>query len=484
MTRRSWLRMAAGTALAAPARPNVLLILVDDMSWGAVSCYGNRHVPTPHIDRLAAEGKRFTDAYVTPQCTPTRATLMTGQYTARNGMWHVIPWYGLPWAAVAEPPYRENLSRETFTLAKGMRAAGYRTACLGKWHLTANGDGNYNGLRAAAAGAYGFDVVSREPAGREYQTGDKGVNRLTDEALAFMESSGQRPFFCYLAHHTTHGPLAAPAELVQKYLGKGYPESGLNNATMLACIEHLDVSVGRLLDGLERMGLAGKTAVFFLTDNGGVQDTFEPVLAPPSPEYLQPGRREFDNAPLRAGKGSAYEGGIRVPLIVRWPGAVKPKTVCRTPVHAVDLLPTILAMAGGAAPPGHGVDGVDLRPLLTGGRIRERGLYWYMPFYDLRWAATPSAVVREGRYKLIWSFGDSIDLEDGARYRAGERLELFDLEADLGEKANLAAKMPKLAEAMRGRLAAWIRTCGAVIPGANPRFEKDRALVETKVRPH
>jgi uncharacterized sulfatase len=360
--------VAAGVT---PATPNVLLILVDDMSWGALRCYGNRHVATPNLDRLAAEGMRFTDAYVTPQCTPTRATLLTGQYTARNGMWHVIPYYGHPWGRVAEPPFRENLSRDTFTLAKGMRAAGYRTACLGKWHLTTTSDGNYSGLNAAAAAHYGFDVVSRPPSpAQEYQTGDKGVRRLTDEAIAFIEASGQQPFFCYLAHHTTHGPLAAPAELVKVYRDRGYPETGLHNATLLACIDHLDRETGRLLERLDSLGVAERTAVIFLTDNGGIQDTFLPVTAGKSPTHLQPGRREFDNAPLRAGKGSAYEGGIRVPLLVRWPGMVKPGTVCRTPVHAVDLAPTLLAMARREAPAGHVLDGVALQPLLRGGESR------------------------------------------------------------------------------------------------------------------
>ncbi len=482
MHRRDFLRLSAAAPLASATRPNILLILVDDMSWGALSCYGNRHVPTPNLDRLAAEGMRFTDAYVTPQCTPTRATLLTGQYTARNRMWHVIPYYGHPWAQTVEPPFREGLARESVTLAKAMRDAGYRTACIGKWHLTVNADGNYNGLRAEAASAYGFDTVASEPGPREYQTGDKGVDRLTDEALAFMEASPGRPFFCYLAHHTTHGPLSAPAPIVRKYLDKGYPESGRHNATLLACIEHLDHSIGRLLQRMDSAGLTRNTAIFFLTDNGGIQDTFEPVLAAPSPTHLQPGRREFDNAPLRSGKGSAYEGGIRVPFLVRWPGVVRKRSVCRTPVHIVDLFPTFLALAGAPPPANHVLDGADLTPLLKGGKLQDRALYWYMPFYDLRWAATPSAVIREGRFKLILSFGDWIDLDDGARHRLGEHVELYDLRDDLGERKNLAATLPALASRLRAKLESWIRSCGATIPGRNPRFEPARALVESRNR--
>lgn len=482
MTRRAWLQTAMAAAVS--SKPNVLLILVDDMSWGALSSYGNRLVSTPHLDRLAAEGMRFTDAYVTPQCTPTRATLMTGQYTARNGMWHVIPAYGYPWARVQEPPFREQLSRDTFTLAKGMRTAGYRTACLGKWHLTSNSDGNYSGLNAAAAGAYGFDEVSLAPSPpNEYQTGDKGVDRLTDEAIRFMEKRPSRPFFCYLAHHTTHGPLAAPEPVVRKYLEKGYPTNGLHNATLLACIEHLDRSVGRLLNALDKMGIADRTAVFFMTDNGGIQEAYSPVLKGVSPERLTLQRLEFDNAPLRSGKGSAYEGGIRVPFVVRWPGVVRKGTTCRTPVHAVDLLPTLLAMAGGAAPADHVVDGVNLQPLLRGGALGPRALYWYMPFYDLRWGATPAAVIRDGRYKLIVAFGDYIDLDQGAKHVIGERMELFNLSNDIGEQRNLAEAMRARAIAMRTRLDHWIRRCGAPVPALNPGFDPTRALLETKTQP-
>jgi arylsulfatase A len=172
-------------------------------------CRGERMVPTPNLDRLAADGVRFTQAYVTPQCTPTRATILTGQYTARNRMWHVIPGYGMPWARVREEPFVDNLPRGHFTLAKGLRDAGYRTACIGKWHLTANEDGHYTNLRNNAAPRYAFHYAAAEPSRPgEQNTGDKMVDRLTGEAIAFMEQNRSRPFFCYLAHHTIHGKVA------------------------------------------------------------------------------------------------------------------------------------------------------------------------------------------------------------------------------------------------------------------------------------
>lgn len=440
-SRRDLLRglTAAATVrpMAAASPPNILFILMDDLGYTSLSSYGNKLVTTPQLDQLAAEGVRFTDAYVTPQCTPTRATLMTGQYTARNRMWHVIPWYGYPWARVEEPPYVENLSRDAFTLAKGMKAAGYATACIGKWHLTTNQDGSYTGLRPEASHYYGFDTVQTPATNpKEEDSGDKAVKRFTDEAIAFIERNRNRPWFCYLPHHSIHRPVAAPEALVRKYRDQGHPADGLNNATYLAAIEHFDRAIGRLLAAVDRMGLRERTVVVFLSDNGGVNRVYQPN--PPVPEHgsihLKEASGEFSNAPLRAGKGAAYEGGIRVPMIVRWPGVTKPGRTCATPVHVVDLMPTFLGIGGARPPSGYVTDGVDLRPLLDGrGSLATRALYWYMPFYDVRWLAAPSVVVRDGDYKLIEYFGDCIDEDRQAEYRVGARLELYNLRDDLSE---------------------------------------------------
>lgn len=478
-SRRAFLG-AAGAAMAQTGRrpPNIVFILMDDLGWSSLGCYGSKLAPTPHLDRLASEGMRFTDAYVTPQCTPTRATIHTGQYTARNKMWHVIPPYGLPWARMREPRYRDQLPREAFTLAKGLKAAGYATACIGKWHLTANADGNYNGLRAEASHHYGFDVVSKplvKP--DELRVGDKGVGRLTDEAIAFIEANRDRPFFCYLPHHTIHGVVAAPDEIVARYRAKGYPAEGLNNATYLAAIAYFDQEIGRLLAKLDEWKLRENTVVVFLSDNGGVHEALDFRV---KGNRLEVRNTEFSNAPLRDGKGSAYEGGIRVPMIVRWPGVVKARTVNRTPVHAVDLMPTFFEIAGASAPEGYVRDGVSLGPVLRGGRIPERTLYWYMPFYDLRWGATPCAVMREARYKLVEHFGDHVDRAKGNEYVAEARLELFDLERDLGETENLAGRMAERAQAMQAKLRRWIESSGAEVPGLNPRFDAARQLEESR----
>jgi len=477
LSRRALLAAAAFQPVPAP-RPNILFILMDDMSARALSCYGNPHVQTPHLDKLAAEGMRFTQAYVTPQCTPTRATLFTGQYTARHRMWHVIPYYGTPRGRVEEPNFTESLPRGAFTLAKGLQAAGYATACLGKWHLTTGPDGDYNSLRPAGAPHYGFDE-GLDGIPKEAMAHDRAVDFLTTKALDFIQrqNAARRPWFCYLSHHATHRVLAAPPGLVAKYRARGFPESGLNSALALACMEHMDAGIGRLLAQVD-----GNTLVVFLTDNGGIYRSYSPKPRRTSDgnwELADP-QYEFESTPLREGKGFAYEGGIRVPLIVRWPGRVKAGAVCDTPVHAVDWLPTLLDVAGGHAPAGYPVDGVSLRPLLEGrGRFAPRALYWYMPLYDIRWAATPCAAVRQGDYKLIEYFGDSFD---GATYRPGHRLELYHLRDDAGETRNLAAAMPALASRMRDDLHAWIQRCGAVVPGLNARYDPERALEETRVR--
>src|SRR6056297_3018120 len=340
----------ASTTASEPKQPNILLILTDDQGWPTLGCYGGDIVPTRHLDRLASEGARFTDAYVTSQCTPTRATLLTGQYTARHRLWHVLSWYGYPWARMTEPAFAENYSRDTFTIAKGLRAAGYATGIMGKWHLTSNDDGNYMGLKPHAAKHYGFDFAPPVLSRAEFRPGaDRGVDTLTDQAIEFIGQVRDEPWFCFLSHHMIHGVVVAPPDLVDKYHQQGYGDEGPNRAVYLAGLEHIDRSVGRLMSSLDEMGEADQTMVIFLSDNGGIDERYEfQELEPPhtpQPKFT-PNMREYDNAPLRAGKGSVYEGGVRVPMIVRFPGHVPPGLVVDTPVHAVDILPTALDFAG------------------------------------------------------------------------------------------------------------------------------------------
>lgn len=459
------------------AQPNILLILTDDQGWPTLGCYGSNKVPTPNLDRLAAEGVRFTDAYVMPQCTPTRAALLTGQHTARNGMWHVIGWYGSPWARVAEPAFREQLPRDWPNLPKSLKAGGYQTGMAGKWHLTTGADGDYVQLKAGAA--FGFDFVAPRGPGSQNE-GDKWVDHLTDQTIQFIRGHREEPWFFYLAHHTLHGVVSAPADLIQKHRDAGAPETGMFNATYLAAIEHMDHSIGRLMDALDETKQRDNTLVVFLSDNGGVDTIYNLPEAAGGSQPLTLKTQEFDNSPLRAGKGSAYEGGIRVPCIVRWPAQVKAGQVIETPVHVTDWMPTLLAAAEAPAPATHALDGLNLLPLLTGGSIPARPLFFYMPLYDLRWAATPCAVIREGDWKLIESFGDWFD--DELRYHAGHKLELYNLRTDLGETRNQADTEAERAKTMQSKLQAWMKSIPAPIPDENPHFDAKRMLEETKVK--
>lgn len=482
-TRFAVLAVSLGSALVsslAAKQPNILLILTDDQGWPTLGCYGSKRVPTPNLDRLAAEGARFTDSYVMSQCTPTRAALLTGQHTARNGMWHVIPWYGSPWARLTEPAYREQLPREMPNLPKSLNDAGYHTGMAGKWHLTTGADGDYVQLKAGEA--FGFDFVAPRGPGSQNE-GDKWVDHLTDQTIQFMREHRGKPWFFYLAHHTLHGVVSAPAEFIQKHRDAGAPESGLFNATYLAAIEHMDRSIGRLMTALDETQQRENTLVLFLSDNGGVDTVYSPpgLIGDPTDGSvpLKVKLEEFDNAPLRAGKGSVYEGGIRVPCIVRWPAQVKEGQVIETPVHVTDWMPTLLAAAGRDTDTPV-CDGMNLLPLLQGGTIPQRPLFFYMPFYELRWCVTPCAVIREGDWKLIESFGDWFD--DEPRYHTGHKLELFNLRTDLGETRNLAESESARAQNMQAKLHAWMKSIPATIPGENPHFEAQRMLEETKVK--
>jgi uncharacterized sulfatase len=275
--------------------------------------------------------------------------------------------------------------------------------------------------------------------------------------------------------------VSAPDELIRKYRDKGYPEKGLNNATYLAAIEHFDAAAGRLVKAVDDMKLGRNTLVLFLSDNGGIHRFWEPN--PPGRE-LKEGLPEFSNAPLRDGKGSHYEGGIRVPFIARWTGVIQPKQTCGTPVHIVDLMPTFFELGGARAPEGYRVDGASLTPLLKGQKLADRALFWYQPFYEVRWLATPSAIIREGDYKLIEFFGDYIEEQkDRAVYEPKARTELFNVRKDIGETKNLAESMPERAAAMRKKLYAWIASTGSPVPKRNPKYDAARPLLEIKGQP-
>lgn len=473
--------------IAESPRPNILLILTDDQGWPTLGCYGGKHVATPHLDRLAAEGVKFTDAYVTSQCTPTRASLLTGQYTARHGLWHVLPWYGYPWARVSEPMFGECLSRDTFTLAKGLRDRGYATAIFGKWHLTNDADGNYMGLRPEASHHYGFDYAP-EPLGKAaFAEGqDRGVALLTQQTIDFIQSHQEQPWFCFLSHHMIHGVVVAPEAVTEKYRRLGYGDTGPNRAVYLAGLECIDRSVGQLLDCLDQLGITEQTLILFLSDNGGIDQKLQltSIRSEDDPPALGVELQEYDNAPLRAGKGSTYEGGIRVPMIARWPTRIPPQSNIDTPVHVVDVLPTLLDAAGASVPGPPVVDGHSLLNLMMGQeseKLKERPIFQYYPFYDLRWGQTPNASVRLGNYKLIEFYGDRFDSQH--RYQPGNHIELYDLDVDIGETNNLASTEPLRVQQMKRLLDDWIESVGAQKPVSNPHHAPGDAFRETRERP-
>ncbi|NJO00746.1 MAG: sulfatase [Bacteroidia bacterium] len=466
----TWLSLSLADAQTTPTQPNIVLVFIDDLGWAAITPYGNPYQQMPHLDRLAAEGMKFTQAYVTPQCTPTRASLLTGQHTARNEMWHVIPGYGYPYARMQEPVFRRNLPQNTYTLSKALQDNGYTTALLGKWHLTANDDGYYTYLFDHAKQHYGFDYVNPRQNPESYHArGDKGVAFLTQEAMGFMETATQagKPFFVYLSHHTIHNEVLAPDSLVEKYKALGWPYQNRqvekigypSNAVYLGALNHIDNSLGQLFSKIEELGIEENTIVIFLSDNGGVDN-------------------QFENFPLRYGKGSPFEGGIRVPFLVKWPGKVRPASVSQEPVHVVDMYPTLLEMAGATMHREHSLDGLSLLPLLTGqGKPNRDALYWYMPLYDIQWGATPSAIIREGSYKLIHFFGDYIDLENASAYIPEARTFLFDLEKDISETQNLSEARPELRDRLKVKLFQWLKEIGTELPTLNPNYQPDSVYV-------
>jgi arylsulfatase A-like enzyme len=422
--------LAGGFSPQDPAKPNFVFILADDLGVNDLSCYGRKDQPTPHLDRLAAEGLRFTSATCAqPICSPSRAAILTGKAPARLHLTTFLPGRAdAPSQMLLHPKIRMQLPLEEVTLAERLKAAGYRTACVGKWHL---------GNKGFLPTDQGFDVyvpgqANTTPTPVE---GGKGEYGLTAAAEKFLEENKDRPFFLYLPHNNPHIPLAARPDLVEKHKDAFHP-------LYAAVVETLDEAVGRLVAKLDALGLKERTLVIFTSDNGGL--------------HVHEGRDlpATHNTPFRAGKGYAYEGGLRVPLLARWPGRIKPGVV-DLPVINTDWTPTLLELAGLEAP--EASDGVSLAPLLLKGEApAPRPLFWHFPHYTNQ-GSRPWGAVREGPWKLVEHY------EDG-------RLELFDLSADPGETTDLSAKEPARAAELRGKLEAWRRAVGAQGNTANPAF--------------
>jgi arylsulfatase A-like enzyme len=446
---------ATGSAAIAAEKPNFIFILIDDLGRNDLGCYGSRFYRTPNLDKLAVDGIRFSDAYAAcPVCSPTRASILTGKYPARL---HLTDW--LPGRAdrpdqrLVRPPFRQQLSLEEVTLAEALKAAGYATGHIGKWHLGGAGfgprqqgfDRNVAGDQTGSPRSYFApfkDAQGRFMPGLEKAPdGEYLTDRLTSEAEKFIEANRARPFFLYFAHYAVHIPLRAKQEMIAKYATDGRPGTQ-NNPIYAAMTESVDESVGRVVKKLADLGLDRKTLVIFTSDNGGLS-VREGANTPAT-----------TNAPLREGKGFLYEGGIRVPLIVAGPGVEKPGRVSDVPVSSIDFFPTVLDLCGLTTE--SKPDGVSLVPVLKGGGLKRDALYWHYPHYANQ-GGRPGGVVRAGDMKLI-------------EFYENDRRELYDLKRDPGESRNLAAEKPDVVRDLATKLELWRVDVEAQMPRPNPDY--------------
>jgi len=467
-------------------KPNVVFILVDDLGWADLGCYGSTFHETPNIDQLAGESMRFTSAYAAcPVCSPTRTSIMTGKYPARTG---VTDWIagrqvynpGLPCDMLLSREFELEMKLEEITIAEALKEAGYHTFFAGKWHMGEDSifwpehqgfDINKGGWSVGSprGGYFSPYVNPRLESGPE---GECLTDRLTDESIAFLEANEGEPFLLYLSFYTVHTPLQGKPELIEKYEQK-LETLGLTPGSMettdrewikyaaprgrfvertqqghpiyASMIETLDSNVGRLMQKLRELGLDENTIVIFMSDNGGL------ATSEGSPT---------SNLPLRAGKGWMYEGGIREPMFIKWPGSGLEGSVSDVPVTSTDFYPTILEMAGLELKPEQHMDGVSLAPLLTGkGHLSERPLFWHYPHYGNQ-GGKPGAAVRVGDYKLIEFFDPGI-------------VELYNLAEDMGETKNLAEKMPEKAGELLHLLHSWQNEVGAEGMDPNPAFDPE-----------
>lgn len=447
------------------APKNIVLFLIDDLGWNDISCYGSTYYQTPAIDSLAEEGVRFTNAYAAcAVCTPSRAAILTGRYPARLLMTNWTPdgrWN--PANRLIEGRFLRELPLEQFTIAEALREAGYKTISIGKWHLGGEPfsmpehhgfDINIGGTAHGAPGEYFFPyagnwsipTTDKKSTWNVLPDGEPGeylTDRLTDEAIGFIKANRNQPFFLYFPHFAVHTPLEAKAELIQKY--NAVPEDQRQgNPIYAAMIESVDVSVRRVMDTLAELGLEDDTVVIFTSDNGGMW-------------------KATDNSPLRGHKGTYWEGGVRVPLIIKWPGFGKRERIVDAPVIGMDLYPTLLEVAGLPMLPSQHLDAMNLAPLLRKQDTLDRdALYWHFPHYNNHPETMPQGSILKGNWKLIETFDP-----------AG--IQLYNLQMDPGESNDLALKKPELARQLLKELRQWRMDVDAELMKPNPDHDPDKA---------
>jgi len=461
------------------APPNVIIFFVDDMGWTDLGCFGSDIYETPNIDALAANGVKFTNAYAAcTVCSPSRVALMTGKYPARVRVTDFIPGHPFVNTPLTMPEWNQKMDLEELTIAELLKPKGYQTAHIGKWHLTPrergsdpNSDGdfpeyypdkqgfdhNIGGCERGAPASYFWPygrgkTLEQRKQNNTFKTlpegGEEGeylTDRLADEAVKLIDGFGQDPFFIYFAFYNVHTPIQAPADLVAKYEAKIEENPGARhaNATYAAMVESVDLAVGQVMDKLKETGVDERTLIIFSSDNGG----------------LRP--QATNNLPLRQGKGSIYEGGVRVPTFVRWPGVTPAGKICEEPVIGMDFLPTILEAAEADVPADLApvLDGVSLMPLLKNpdATLEREALFWHYPHYHSM-GAQPYSAVRAGDWKLI-------------ERHDTDALELYNLAEDIHEDRNLAASQPEKAQELHERLVTWRDSIDAQMPTTNDAFD-------------
>lgn len=448
-----WLMTAAlfclaSAAIGAERKPNIVFILADDLGWTDLGCMGSKYYETPHIDRLASQGTKFLNHHHCQNCTPTRAALMSGQYPPRTGVYTVgsLERGKAEHRRMAVPQNQTDLPLDRRTIADQLKAAGYATAMFGKWHI--GQQGQYHPAQrgfdeAIVSMGRHFNFVTHPPV--TYPPGTYLADFLTDKAVDFITRHKDKPFFLYLPHFAVHTPHEAKKDLFARFKDKA-PAGGHRDPTYAAMIYSVDESVGRVMARLDELKLADDTIVIFSSDNGGVGG-YEEIG----------GKGITSNAPLRGGKGMLYEGGVRVPFIVRWPGNTRPGTTCNEPTIHVDVYATLLELAGAPKPP-QTLDGESMVALFKdpAAKLKRDAIYTHFPGYlegygTGKWRTAPVGTIQMGDWKLLEFF------ETG-------RLELYNLRDDPGEKNDLAERMPERVRELHTRLSEWRKSVNAAMP--------------------
>lgn len=438
-------------------KPNIVFILVDDLGWKDLGCYGNSYYQTPNIDMLCSKGMKFTNAYAaSPVCSPTRASLMTGKYPARLQLTNYLVGDLIDSASPVLPAkFTDHLPLEETTIAEELKNRGYATGMVGKWHLgeeekwqPSNQGFDFQLGGRGSARKYFYpewanDIRTEKISGKPNQY---ITDRITDGAVDFINSNRNKSFFLYLSHYAVHIPLQAKADKIAKYRKKPNPNPQHFSPVYAAMIESLDESVGRVVKQLEENKILDKTIIILMSDNGGLA-------------MNEGGTQPTSNAPLREGKGFTFEGGTRSPLIVVWPDNVRPGSTNTSVVSSVDIFPTLLEMAQGTAELNHKTDGISMVGTLKNGGHATRGpIFWHYPHFSNQ-GGRPSGAVRLGDFKLI------------KFYETG-RLSLYNLDNDVGELNNLAALLPDKTKEMDLLLTNWLKEVNASMPTPNPYQKK------------